>query len=94
MINATNLVDFVGGGMLSTVGSEILLGIITLALLMYFVFKSGGGLGTAIILVIPVILILSSASFGFFPDWLFSIILVGVGLLFSTAIIKLLVGGK
>ena len=93
MTDAVNLTTFVGDGILSTVGSELLLGIIILAVLIYWAFKSGAGLGTIIVITIPIILILSSVSFGYFPDWLFSIVVIGVGILFSGAIIKLLARG-
>lgn len=86
-ITASELANFTGGQFVTEIaGTEIVAGLLLLSILAIWLFKSNAKTGVWIVLIIPIVIVLS--TLGFMPDWLYSVIAMGVAVVFVVGLLK------
>lgn len=72
------------------IGSDFIAGIILLALIGFWFFKSNGNTSSFIVIMFPLVLILT--LIGFLPEWMMVLAILGIGLIFVKGFLKSVVG--
>ena len=90
-ITAQTIINATAGQFITQIaGTEIIAGLLLLAVVGYLLHKSNAGLDSFMIILFPIVLVLSAK--GYLPDWMVILCILASGILFARGFLKLMMG--